>query len=224
MEGELSVIAAPAIAMIGLLCVLGMIVLGLLVAVGRVSPTWLLFGFGLVGIAMFCGLLYRGTSVRSFVADAPGGAPPGRVFPVILLARGGWLRRFLQPATGAYLVVAEDHVQLRYRRPRNEFLLAAAAFQVVELSSQLGMATPRYLGMAGATVCLVLLVWSSVRRRDLQYPWTRVRSVAAGDDRLHVRVEDEEQSDGLLLKIHERSRARVAELFAERTLFHDEDA
>src|SRR5688572_26382675 len=67
---------------------------------------------GLLGLSGICFALYWSPVSRLPASDVPTGVPPDRLFKVELMARGGWLRRILEPQTDAYLVVADDEVRL----------------------------------------------------------------------------------------------------------------
>ena len=224
MDGEMSLLAAPAFAMFGVACAVGLLVLAVFVATGRISAWWLLGALGLAGVAFICARLYRGTIGRTSVTLVPKNAPPDRVFPVMLWSRGGWLRQYLEPTVGACIVIEDDGVCLSFRRPMNQFVLAGFVFQFAGLGEHIGLRIPDSVLLIGSMACFGLFIWSGTRRHELRFAWTRVHSVTAAEDRFHLRLDDEDYPDGFLFGVNYKIRDRMAALFAERTLFHDEGA
>ncbi|HEU4394759.1 MAG TPA: hypothetical protein VFS92_04275 [Planctomycetota bacterium] len=224
MDGDMALLAAGGFAVFSVLIAIGLLVLGVLVAVGRISSLWLVLGIALAGLAVLCAVLYRGTIRRTAISVVPKDAPSDRLFPVVLMARGGWLRQYLEPAVGASAVLEDDGLRLCFRRPMNQFMLVGFVFQFAGMGRHIGLHISDGVSAAGMMLCMALYVWSCGRRYDLRFPWARVLSVAAGKDRFHVRLDDEEWPDGFLLQVQKKSRETVAALFAGRTLFHDEDA
>ena len=162
---------------------------------------------------------------RSVVSDAPTDAPPGRLFKVTLLARGGWLSRYLAPSTGAYLVLADDYLRLRWRRPHNEVYLMNLVLYFLS-GIVPGLQGPRmlWLRIGGVLALLVFQVWAASRRHDLRFSWDRVVSVSNWTERFHVRVDDDEFRDGFLLRMLAADREPATAVFRARSLFHDEAA
>jgi hypothetical protein len=225
-DGELRRKAASTRMFGGLVVIVGTGLVGVLTAKGWLPGGWLPVGVGVLGFGWM--ILLGSRSLPSFKSDAKAtlDAPPERRFKVVLLPGSGWLRNYLAPATGAFLVVGDDVLRLLYRGQRNEFWLAAllCEFAVLMRLCKVGITLPMYADWIGVAAFSGLHLWSSLPRRDLRFPWARVQSVSAGGERFHVRVDGEDDPDGFLVQVHPKSRARAAALFAERTLFHDEDA
>ena len=219
----------PGFAVLGAVAAVGAVALIIEIRMRRQTIDLWPAAVALLGLAAICFVLYRNPGRRAPVSDVPTGVPPDRLFPVELLARGGWLRQFLEPRADGHLVVADDELWLRYRRPEmNRFLSLALAcvfaFAFTELSRQSGLGVPPHLAMTGAIIFVALHSWSSTRRHDLRFPWSRVHSVSVGETRFHIRVNDDDYPEGFLVRVPVKYRKPLAGLFSTRTLFHDEEA
>lgn len=182
---------------------------------------------GLLGLAGICFALYWGPVGRLPASDVPTGVPPDRLFKVELMARGGWLRRILEPRTDAYLVVADDEVRLCYRRrirPMSSVFVWAGAFLFADMARRSGLGASAHLQMALFVICCTLYTWAATRPQDMRFPWSRVHSVSVGETRFHIRVDDDDYPEGFLVQVPIGLRKPLSALFAARTLFHDEEA
>ena len=223
MDGGLSALAATIIAMFAIVAGAGLVLLPMLVAGGRMPSVWLLYGVGLAGMLILFLVLYSRTVARTDVHSALKDEPPDRVFAVGLVERGGWLRRYLEPAVNARVVLADDHFRVNFRRPINQLFLMSLGFFVALNLKHVGLHIPREVCVVGMSACLGAYIWSTSRVHDLRFPWPEVISVSRGGHRFHVQVRDAAHPDGILFAARDDYQAPLAELFRQHTLFHDED-
>ena len=221
-DGRVALIAAPAFAILGALSTIAAVVLAVLAAGGRFSIDWLPGIVGIFGFGVICLVLYGGAHRRIVISDVPAGVPRDRLFVVSLPERGGWLRRYIEPTTKAFLVIGEEGIRLRWRRPMHYFSLGCVVLVLASHLKHVGVKVPFHLLFVGFAAWCALGLASVFRRHDHRFPWADVISVSAGANRFHLRVADEEWPDGILVEVPAGFRARVAELFAARTLFHEE--
>jgi hypothetical protein len=222
MDGPLAMLAAPGFAILGIFLAIGAVVLLICVLAKRLSSDWYVAIVGLTGASILCFVLYSRTGRRMASDDAPRGAPPDRLFPIALLARGGWLRQYLEPTVAAHVVIGDQDLHVRYRRPMNQLWLAAMVFQFAPQAKHLGFPVPPALCLAGLAICTVAFLVSMFRRHDIRFAWADVLSVSATKDRFHVQVRDEDHPDGVLFAVKAKHFESVRALLAARTLFHEE--
>ena len=224
LRGSGAVVGGFALGMLSISTGVGAVVLTGLVISGWLSIEWLSLAAGLLGTCVVSFAVHRRMNERIALADAfPPGAPLDRLFRITLEARGGWLRRYLEPMVDARLVIADDGIRFWYRRPVNLLFPGLLASQLALNLRHVGIPVHWTVSVSGVGFCFVLLTWTAIRRHDARFPWSEVLSASTGAGRFHVLVGGEDYPEGFLFSVPEPYRKRVAELLAERTLFHAEE-